>query len=143
MKNALTVSTTIQINAPAAKVWDALVNPAVIKQYFFGTEAISDWKEGSNLIFRGTWEGKPYEDKGIIAKMQPEKVFHYTYFSPFTGKEDVPENYANITYELAPKDGGTELKVTQDNVESEEMKKRTEGNWEGVLNAMKTLLEKE
>ena len=32
------------IDAPVDKVWDALINPEMIKKYMFGTTAISDWK---------------------------------------------------------------------------------------------------
>ena len=35
----------VQINAPAAEVWDALVNPEKIKQYMFGTDVVTSWKE--------------------------------------------------------------------------------------------------
>ncbi len=49
----------ITISAPIATVWDALVNPEMIKQYMFGTNAVSDWKEGSPIVWKGEWEGKP------------------------------------------------------------------------------------
>ena len=54
---------SISINAPVGKVWDALTNPEVIKQYMFGTNVISDWKEGSPIVWKGEWQGKKYEDK--------------------------------------------------------------------------------
>jgi hypothetical protein len=43
-----------EINAPVAKIWDALINPEIIKEYLYGTQAISEWKEGSPLLFTGT-----------------------------------------------------------------------------------------
>jgi len=46
-KKGFAARKSITINAPAAKVWDALINPELIKQYLFGTEAISDWEVGS------------------------------------------------------------------------------------------------
>jgi uncharacterized protein YndB with AHSA1/START domain len=60
----------IIINAPTSKVWDALVNPEMIKQYMFGTNAISDWKKGSPIVFKGEWQGKTYEDKGVILRLE-------------------------------------------------------------------------
>ena len=60
IKNRLTKS--ISINAPIAKVWDALTNPMIIKLYLFGTDVATDWKEGSPIFFRGNWHGKPYEE---------------------------------------------------------------------------------
>ncbi len=53
MEKELVLKTFVSIDASTAKVWDALINPEQIKKYFFGTEAISDWKVGSTLIFKG------------------------------------------------------------------------------------------
>ena len=60
----LTARSSITIAAPAEKVWTALITPAAIKQYMFGTTVVSDWKEGSPIIFKGEWQGKSYEDRG-------------------------------------------------------------------------------
>jgi len=38
---------TVKINAPVARVWQALVDPHMIKQYMFGTDVVTDWQEGS------------------------------------------------------------------------------------------------
>ena len=62
------VSTTI--NAPITKVWDALTNPEIIRQFMFGTEVVSEWSKGSPIVWKGTWEGKPYEDKGVILAIE-------------------------------------------------------------------------
>jgi uncharacterized protein YndB with AHSA1/START domain len=138
----LIAKASTNIAAPAARVWDALTNPEVIKQYFFGTKAVSDWKEGSTLEFRGEWEGKPYLDKGIILKSEPEKMFQYTYLSSFSNLPDLPENYANITYELHEEDGETTLIVKQENIANEQARKHSEQNWGYVLQSLKELLEK-
>ncbi|HXA01316.1 MAG TPA: SRPBCC domain-containing protein [Cytophagaceae bacterium] len=142
MKNQFIGTVKTKIKAKPSKVWDALTKPELIKQYFFGTDAISDWKVGSPLIFRGTWEGKSYEDKGTILKSEPVKLFKYNYWSSMSGIKDEPENYANVSYQLSPQDDGTELTIIQDNIPSEEMKKHSEKNWEIVMEAMKKLLEK-
>ncbi len=52
MKSNITGSTAITISVPASKIWKALTTPSIIKQYFFGTDAVSDWKVGSPLIFK-------------------------------------------------------------------------------------------
>jgi uncharacterized protein YndB with AHSA1/START domain len=52
----LIASSSITIDAPVAQVWDALVNPAAIKQYMFGTNVISDWKKGSAIVWKGEWK---------------------------------------------------------------------------------------
>jgi uncharacterized protein YndB with AHSA1/START domain len=139
----LIAKASIVIEAPASKVWEALTNPEQIKQWFFGTEAISDWKEGSTLEFKGVWEGKEYLDKGVILKMEPEKLFQYSYFSNFSGLEDKPENYANIIYDLEEENGHTTLTVKQENIVDDATRERSENNWKEVLNSLKTMLEKQ
>src|SRR3982750_3806918 len=100
MKKGLTAKTSVAIQAPVAKVWEGLTNPELIKKYFFGTDAETDWKKGSPIFFRGVWEGKPYEDKGFITDIVPEKFVSYTYWSSFSGAPDIPENYANVRYDV-------------------------------------------
>ena len=142
MSANLIAKASTSISAPASRVWEALTNPEIIKQYLFGTQAVSDWKEGSSLEFKGEWEGKKYLDKGIILKSEPEKLFQYTYLSSFSNLPDLPENYANVTYELHEDDGETMLIVKQENVANEEARKHSEKNWEYVLKTLKDLLEK-
>ena len=138
----LIAKSSTTISAPASRVWEALTKPEMIKQYFFGTQAISDWKVGSPLQFRGVWEGKEYTDKGIIVKSEPNKLFQYTYLSSFSGLADLPENYANISYELDEDSGQTTLTVKQENIENEEVREHSEKNWAFVLKNLKEFLEK-
>jgi uncharacterized protein YndB with AHSA1/START domain len=79
MAEPLIIKNSITINAPAATVWDALVNPEQTKQYMFGCETVSDWKPGSELLWKGTYEGKEMVFvKGEIIAIQPEKFLEYT-----------------------------------------------------------------
>ncbi len=50
MKLNLLAKASITINAPVSKVWDALITPEAIKHYMFGSDTVSDWKEGSPII---------------------------------------------------------------------------------------------
>lgn len=143
MKIKLTAGVTLTFQASAEKVWEGLTTPEMIKQYFYGTNAISDWKVGSPLLFRGEWEGKPYEDKGVILQSIRPQLFQYSYLSSWSGLADLPENYATITYELSEANGKTILHVTQDGVASEEMKIHSEENWKTVLTGLKKILEQD
>jgi uncharacterized protein YndB with AHSA1/START domain len=141
METKLIGTSSIHIDASASKVWAALTQPALIKQYLYGTDAISDWKVGSPLIFKGEWQGKSYEDKGLILDSEPNKLFRYKYWSSMSGTEDKPENYANITYALSENNGKTTLTITQDNIPNESSKVHSQQNWQSVLNQLKDLLE--
>ena len=141
MKRDLITSKTINLNVGAFKVWDALTNPEMIKQYLFGTEVITDWKIGSEIIFQGNWEGKEYRDKGKIEKFEIEKLFQYTYWSGFSGLEDKEENYSLVTFELSG-DTETTLTVSQKGFANEAAQEHSDRNWAMVLQKIKELVEK-
>jgi uncharacterized protein YndB with AHSA1/START domain len=144
MKNNITAKVVTKIQAPAYKVWEALTKPELIKKYFFGTDAKSDWKVGSPLTFTGVWEGKTYEDKGTILKSEPNKLLQYSYWSSMSGIEDKPENYVIVTYELQEqKASETMLTITQENIPNEQMKEHSEKNWKKVSEDLKKLVESE
>ncbi len=141
MNNKFTARATTTIHAPVSKVWQALVNPEIIKQYLFNTEVISDWKEGTPIIYKGEWQGKAFEDKGKILQIEPERLLRSTHWSPLSGVPDTPENYHTVTYTLSGKGDSTEVTITQDNNASEEEKEHSEQNWRTVLVGMRRLLE--
>jgi uncharacterized protein YndB with AHSA1/START domain len=141
MKNTLIAQAHITISAPIANVWDALVNPEMIKLYLFGTNTVSDWKEGSPIVWKGEWEGKPYEDKGVILQLKPERVLQYSHFSPLSGQADVPANYHTVTIELSLEEKGTILRLSQDNNSTEEDREHSEKMWGMMLTGIKKVLE--
>ncbi|MDR3575010.1 MAG: SRPBCC domain-containing protein [Anaerolineaceae bacterium] len=141
MDKNLIAKSSITINAPRAVVWDAFVNPAVIKQYMFGTNVISDWKQGSPIIWKGEWQGKSYEDKGVILQFKPGQTVQYSHFSPLSGLPDTPDNYHTVTVELAGEGNGTQVTLTQDKNSSEEERQHSEENWNSMLAGVKKLLE--
>ncbi|HCN84535.1 MAG TPA: ATPase, partial [Sphingobacteriaceae bacterium] len=50
-----------------------------------------------------------------------------------SGKEDKPENYANVIYSLEPKDDSTRITISQDNINDEAQLQHMEQNWGMVL----------
>jgi len=133
---------SVTIDAPKGEVWDALTRPEKVKQYMHGTEMSTDWKEGSPITWTGEWKGKPYQDKGEVLEVEPEKLLKYTHWSPMGGSEDRPENYHTLTYDLAGSDGGTILTLRQDNNPTqEEADKMARENWAPVLKALKETAE--
>jgi len=140
--DTLTATSSVQVDAGPSAVWAGITDPELISKIFFGAQVDTDWQEGSPITFSGEWDGKPYVDKGEILRVEPERLFQYTYWSPLSGTDDATQNYATITFRLAPRDGGTELTVTQDNVADEAGRARAESNWQMVLDNLKQEVEK-
>lgn len=141
MKPNITAEARTVIHAPASQVWEALTDPALIKQYFFGADVVTDWKVGSPIYYRGEWKGRAFEDKGKILEYERDKRLVTTHWSPLSGVPDIPENYHTVTYTLSEQDGNTTVTILQDNNASEEEKQESEKNWNMMLQGMKKLLE--
>ncbi|MGF7077903.1 SRPBCC family protein [Mucilaginibacter sp. UYCu711] len=138
---SINLNTAITINAPAALVWKALTNPEIVKQYFFGTEQISDWQKGSDIVWTGEWDGKTYRDHGKILDIVLGSYLQYSYWSSMSNLPDIPENYQVVTYDLSETDGVTTLTISQDNVKDEAAKEHSETNWQYIFGAMKKMVE--
>jgi uncharacterized protein YndB with AHSA1/START domain len=141
MDKNLVARASVSINAPREKVWNALVNPEAIKQYMFGTQVVSDWREGSAIVWKGEWQGKPYEDKGVVLQIKPGRSIQYSHFSPLSGLADKAENYHKVTIDLSTVEYQTRVSLTQDKNASEEERAHSEENWEMMLAALKKFLE--
>lgn len=141
MNENLVATASITVDAPSSRVWDALVNPAAIKQYFFGTTVLTDWREGSPIVWKGEWQGKPYEDKGVILQFKPGRKIQYTHYSPLSGAPDKPENYHTVTVELSGEGNQTRVSLSQDHNANEEEREHSAKNWEMVLAGLKKFVE--
>lgn len=141
MNHDLAVFRSIRINTKLETLWDILINPEQIKKYLFGTECISDWKEGSPIIFQGEYEGKAYQDKGTIRQLIDEELFEYSYWSSFSGLEDKPDNYSLVTFQIEKLNVQYLLQVTQRGYINEEAQEHGNSAWEEILKQIKMIAE--
>ncbi|MGL6269133.1 MAG: SRPBCC domain-containing protein, partial [Chitinophagaceae bacterium] len=112
------VENHVTINGTLVQVWDMLTNPAKTKLYMFGCETVSDWKQGSELLWRGNYEGKEMVFvKGFVLHINPPKLLQYSVIDPNATFPHIPENHLNVTYELAEVNGQVVLTVNQDGFE--------------------------
>ena len=135
------IRSSTRIDAPIDTVWKAITTPERIKQWFFGVDTESDWKVGSQLVHTGEYQGKPYVDKGEILELESPRRLVHTHWSDVSGKPDMPENYQIVAWDLAERDGGTELTITEENLPSDAAAKTSKAAWAGALKALKELLE--
>ncbi|HZE08916.1 MAG TPA: SRPBCC family protein [Gemmatimonadaceae bacterium] len=141
MPKNLVASASTTINAPPDKVWRGLVEAPLVKRYLFGTDVTSDWKKGSRIVWKGEWQGKTYEDKGVVLAADKGKKLQYTYLSSMSGKPDKPENYSTITINLSPEGNRTRLSLVQDNNDTEASRDHSQENWQTVLAGLKKVVE--
>ena len=139
--NGIVATAETEIDASTAEVWHALTDPAHIEQWMFGSKVETDWQVGSQIVWKGEYEGKTYEDKGEILQYDEPSTLSMTHFSPMSGQDDAPENYHRLVYELAEHDGHTHVSLSQDGNGSEEEAEHAKGNWEQMLGGLKDHVE--
>ena len=134
---------SVTINAPRAKVWDALVNPDTIMQYMPVTSVVSEWEEGSPIVWTGEFQGKRFEVKGIILRFEAERLLEYEHSLPIFRSSEVVHSreHRSVTIELTDSEAQTHVAVTERGNKNKREFEHSEGSWRMALNAMKALLE--
>ncbi len=141
MSENLIAKASVTVKAPVSIVWEALVNPEIVKEYMFGTQVNSEWEEGSTITWKGEWQGKGFEDQGKIEVLEPEKKLQYTHLSARTGPDDEADNYHTVTFTLSERENDVLVSLEQDNNKTEEARDHSIRNWNMMLQSMKELLE--
>jgi uncharacterized protein YndB with AHSA1/START domain len=132
-----------EMDAAPEKVWNLLTKPGSDPDIMFGSEVVSDFAKGSPIVWKGEWEGKPFEDKGEIIEVDPPRRLVVTHFSPLSGEEDVPENYHRLAFELEPAGDGTRVTLEQGGNPSEEAAEHSTANWQMMLDGLKKAAERD
>ncbi|MGO4533892.1 SRPBCC family protein [Leifsonia sp. 2MCAF36] len=136
-----TARADIHVDASRDRLWEALTDPDTIARFLFGSRVETDWREGSPITYHGEWDGKPYEDKGVILEFVPGDRLVTSYYSPLSGKPDEPASYQTVSYLLADDGDGTLVAITQDGCADDAEAERMGENWGMVLQTLKTVVE--
>jgi len=137
----LVATSSIIIDAPRARVWRALIDPAAAKQYMFGADVRSDWEQGSPITWAGEFNGKPFKDKGEVLHVERERTLQYSHFSATSGQPDKPENYHVVTIDLSDAGGKTRVTLQQNNNSTEAARQHSQQNWDMMLQGLKKVVE--
>lgn len=127
---------TVDIAAVPERVWQAITDPALTREYFYATDILSDWTVGA----RWTSESDGHVSlEGEILEIEPPRrlvqSFHVTDEDP--AADDPP---STVTWELTPLDRGTRLRLIHDG-QGEATMTYTEGGWEYILDGLKRVVE--
>lgn len=143
MPEVFDAAVRIEIDAPAERVWQVLVDPDLVGRYMHGTSLDTEWKVGGPIAWRGEWQGKAYEDKGEVLAFEPPRRLSVTHWSPLTGDADVPANYHHVTYEIAPLgDDRSRLTLTHGNSPTQEAADAMiENGWRPMLQSLQQVAE--
>ncbi len=141
----LVATKAIIIEAPASKVWDALTNPELMKEWMYETEIniSTDWRVGSPITIYGHLHRIKFENKGTVLKFEPERVLQYSHLSSLSRLADEPKNYSIFEFILTPRDNKTSLTLTLSNFPTESILKHLVFYWNVTLEILKRRIEEQ
>src|SRR5665647_3642063 len=70
----------VHIDATPERVWSVLTAPEPRPEIMFGARTVTDWQPGSVIRWQGEWEGRPFEDNGVVLKVAPQKHLKVTHY---------------------------------------------------------------
>jgi len=137
------ITKTITINAPAEKIWQALTNPADMKNWMGEFDITIDtiWQVGSPITITGALYKKPFENKGIVLAFEPWSNIAYSHLSSVSNLEDIPGNYSHIAFSLTPAGPQTNLTLTVTHFATDVIYKHLAFYWNGTLEVFRKYVE--
>jgi uncharacterized protein YndB with AHSA1/START domain len=104
---SLDITRTIDINAPANKVWAALTEPALIAEWF-GDTCDFDATPGGTGVFG--W--KDHRSHVVVEHIDAPKTLVYRW-GRVSGADPVPGNSTVVRFDLTEMEGGTRLSLVE------------------------------
>jgi hypothetical protein len=136
-----TISVDAFVRGPAGKAWDILVNPVKVGALFWDCTVEGDFKVGSPIVWKGMWDGKPFEDSGTIKKREENALLQFTHWTPTSGTPDDEAHRHLLTFRLAPENGGVRVMLQHENIPTLAMKEHSEPMWRQLLERMRAMIE--
>jgi uncharacterized protein YndB with AHSA1/START domain len=128
------------IQSTPDKVWNALIDPKMTKQYWVNHRNASDWKPGSAWSHQDHDNASLVDIVGTVVESTPPTRLVVTWAFPAEAKD--PAKVSRVTYTIEPFKDAVRLTVTHDELEPDSpMLHGITSGWPLVLSGLKTLLE--
>jgi uncharacterized protein YndB with AHSA1/START domain len=135
----LTLSITRTLKASPDAVYNAWLDPAVIRRFMAGgadqrvTEARTDPRVGGSFRIVMTSD-KEIAHQGVYRDLVPHSLIRFSWESPYSPAD------SEVTIRLAPVAGGTEITLSQVKFLSEAARDGHKGGWTMILERLETML---
>ena len=129
----------ILIETTPEKLWQAITDGEITKQYYFGSEVVSDWVVGGEMRYVNS-EGNEMMYCKILEIDEPKRLV--TTFSPRWENAGGGDQPSKVTYEIEQMGNVCRLTLTHDELDEENpINPDVRTGWAEILSGMKALLE--
>src|SRR5688572_30991905 len=143
MINDVIITRSVLLNATPERVWEALTHPGMTKQYYYNCEVSCDWKTGSSVRWKGTYQGKELDAEGKILDIVPGRKIKYSGFDRMVEGDISRQGDIYITHEIIPHGAKTKLLTTIEHFEGDETRAEYAADlWDfDIMPRLQTLVE--
>jgi uncharacterized protein YndB with AHSA1/START domain len=124
------------IKTTAEKVWQALTDGEITRQFWGGQQNVSDWKVGSSWRHELASDPSVVDGVGTVVESDRPRRLVVTWAAP--ADADDPTKYDRVSFDIAEDQGVVRLTVTNENCEPASDAAET---WAKILAGLKSLLE--
>jgi uncharacterized protein YndB with AHSA1/START domain len=129
----------LYIRTTPEKLWQAITDPAFVRQYFYEQTVESTWKAGASYVHHAPDGSVRIE--GTIVEIDPPRRLVQTFSCP-AKDETKGDRASRVTWTIEKKDEVCKLTLVHDDFDGETATFKSVGRgWNPVLSGLKTLLE--
>jgi uncharacterized protein YndB with AHSA1/START domain len=128
----------IYIRTTPERLWEAITDPEIRKNFNFGAGVVSDWTPGSRLEMGAPQAGLLLGDGEVLEVDRPKRLVHT--MTALWSDEVKSEGSSRVTWEIEPIEDSCRLTVTHDQLR-EGANEQLFGGWPMILSGLKTWLE--
>ena len=126
------------IRTTPERLWEALTNPELTKQYFFSMAVEADWSAGAQYVYRAP-DGAAVLTGEIVESDPPRRLV--TRGINALDEAAAQELPSTVTWEIEPRGDVCKLTVTHDVDGAPRTSALVKGGWPVILSSLKSLLE--
>jgi uncharacterized protein YndB with AHSA1/START domain len=129
----------VEIEAPAEKIWEAIVDPEMTRKYYYDTAFTADLRPGGAYAYKNGDGGDVLV--GEILEVDPPRRL-VTTFSATWADDIAAEPSSRVTWEISQEGAQSVVTVTHDKLEASPVTyESVSGGWSGILAGLKELVE--
>jgi uncharacterized protein YndB with AHSA1/START domain/DNA-binding transcriptional ArsR family regulator len=128
----------LYIRTTPERLWQAITDGEMTRQYYFGSSVDSEWTQGARFEMTSP-DGSEVWVEGEVLEVDPPTRLVQSFVAHWDEEMD-QQGASRVTWEIEPQGDTCRLRVTHDGL-TEAAARRVSGGWPRILSGLKTLLE--
>jgi uncharacterized protein YndB with AHSA1/START domain/biotin operon repressor len=129
----------LYIRATPERLWEAITDGELTRQYYFGSPIASEWTQGARFEMTAPHDPSEVWVEGEVLEIDPPRRLVQSFSAHWDAAME-QEEPSRVTWEIEPQGEACRLRVTHDGL-AVAAAAQVSGGWPQILSGLKTLLE--